>query len=168
LSPIQTRRGMNIAAAAQSPKSRSRRCCETMIFVPSSFIQLSEPIARGTVTGQRNSRTPLRASCPTSRTSEHSRAGARRCDVRMFGCLPAAPRRPLAEDAFARFLPHEHPNTQERAREAVCLPDCGRTWRRRGDWHDQLGCRPWLALRDRPGEAVGALHFVLSSSQRPG
>jgi hypothetical protein len=30
----------------------------------------------------------LRASCPTSRTSEHSRAGARRCDVRMFGCLP--------------------------------------------------------------------------------
>ena len=28
------------------------------------------------------------ASCPTSRTSEHSRAGARGCDVRMFGCLP--------------------------------------------------------------------------------
>ena len=58
-----------------------------MIFAPSSFIRLSEPIARGTVTGQRNSRTRLRASCPTSRTSEHSRAGARRCDVRMFGCL---------------------------------------------------------------------------------
>jgi len=87
LSPIQTRRGTNIAAEAQSPKTRSRRCCETMIFVPSSFIRLSEPISRGTVTGQRNSRTPLRASCPTSRTSEHSRAGARRCDVRMFGCL---------------------------------------------------------------------------------
>ena len=27
-------------------------------------------------------------SCPTSRTSEHSSAGARRCDARMFGCLP--------------------------------------------------------------------------------
>ena len=61
--------------------------CDTMIFVLSSFIRLSEPISRGTVTGQRNSRTRLRASCPTSRTSEHSRAGARRCDVRMFGCL---------------------------------------------------------------------------------
>ena len=58
-----------------------------MIFAPSSFIRLSEPISRGTVTGQRNSRTRLRASCPTSRTSEHSRAGARRRDVRMFGCL---------------------------------------------------------------------------------
>jgi hypothetical protein len=72
---------------AQSPKIRSRRCCETMIFVPSSFIRLSEPISRGSVIGQRTSRTRLRASCPTSRTSEHSRAGARRCDVRMFGCL---------------------------------------------------------------------------------
>jgi hypothetical protein len=59
-----------------------------MIFVPSSFIRLSEPISRGTVTGQRNSRTRSRVSCPTSRTSEHSRAGARGCDVRMFGCLP--------------------------------------------------------------------------------
>ena len=88
MSPIQTRRGTNIVAEAQSPKTRSRRCCETMIFVPSSFIRLSEPISRGTVTGQRNSRTRLRASCPTSRTSEHSRAGARRCDVQMFGCLP--------------------------------------------------------------------------------
>src|ERR1700730_7720646 len=88
LSPIQTRRGKNIAAEAQSPKTKSRRCCETMIFVPSSFIRLSEPISRGTVTGQRNSRTRSRASCPTSRTSEHSRAGARGCDVRMFGCLP--------------------------------------------------------------------------------
>ena len=44
---------------------------ETMIFAPSSFIRLCEPIARGTVTGQRNSRTRLRAFCPTSRTSEH-------------------------------------------------------------------------------------------------
>ena len=70
---------------AQSPKIRSRRCCETMIFVPSSFIRLSEPISRGSVIGQRTSRTRLRASCPTSRTSEHSRAGAGRCDV-MFGC----------------------------------------------------------------------------------
>src|SRR6202162_863412 len=88
LSPIQTRRGTNIAAEVQSPKTRSRRCCETMIFVPSSFIRLSEPISRGTVTEQHNSRTRLRASCPTSRTSEHSTAGARGCDVRMFGCLP--------------------------------------------------------------------------------
>ena len=93
MSPIQTRRGTNIAAAAQSPKTRSRRCCETMIFVPSSFIRLSEPISRGTVTGQRNSRTRLRASCPTSRTSEHSSAGARGCDVRMFTTGWAAPRR---------------------------------------------------------------------------
>ena len=52
------------------------------------FIRLSEPISRGTVTGQRTSTTRSRASCPTSRTSEHSRAGARGCDVRMFGCLP--------------------------------------------------------------------------------
>ena len=58
------------------------------VKAPLTFIRLSEPISRGTVTGQRNSRTRLRASCPTSRTSEHSRAGARRCDVRMFGCLP--------------------------------------------------------------------------------
>ena len=86
-------------------KTRSRCCSETMIFVPSSFIRLSEPISRGTVTGQRNSRTRSRASCPTSRTSEHSRAGARRCDVRMFGCL-------------SLDGPH---------RKAVCLPDCGRT-----------------------------------------
>ena len=43
----------------QSPKTRSPRCCETMIFVPSSFIRLSEPISRGTVTGQRYSRTSL-------------------------------------------------------------------------------------------------------------
>ena len=34
----------------------------------------------------RTSTTRLRVSCPTSRTSEHSRAGARGCDVRMFGC----------------------------------------------------------------------------------
>ena len=88
LSPIQTDRGTNIAAEVQSPKTKSRRCCETMIFVPSSFIRLSEPISRGTVTGQRNSRTRSRASCPTSRTSEHSSAGATGCDVRMFGCLP--------------------------------------------------------------------------------
>src|SRR5271169_1645365 len=59
-----------------------------MIFVLSSFIRLSEPISRGTVTGQRNSTTRLRVSCPTSRTSEHSSAGARGGDVRMFGCLP--------------------------------------------------------------------------------
>ena len=77
-----------IVAEVQSPKTRSQRCCETMIFVLSSFIRLSEPISRGTVTGQRNSMTRLRVSCPTSRTSEHSSAGARRCDVRMFGCLP--------------------------------------------------------------------------------
>jgi hypothetical protein len=57
-----------------------------MIFVLSSFIRLSEPISRGTVTEQRNSTTRLRVSCPTSRTSEHS--SARGCDVRMFGCLP--------------------------------------------------------------------------------
>src|SRR6202035_1471370 len=76
----------NIVAGVQSPKTRSRRCCETMIFVLSSFIRLSEPISRGTVTGQRNSTTRLRVSCPTSRTSEHS--SARGCDVRMFGCLP--------------------------------------------------------------------------------
>ena len=87
-SPIQTDRGTNIVAEVQSPKTRSRRCCETMIFVLSSFIRLSEPISRGTVTGQRNSTTRLRVSCPTSRTSEHSSAGARGCDVRMFGCLP--------------------------------------------------------------------------------
>ena len=43
LSPIQTRRGKNIAAEAQSPKTKSRRCCETMIFV----LSLSEPISRG-------------------------------------------------------------------------------------------------------------------------
>jgi hypothetical protein len=49
---------------------------------------LSEPTSRGTVTGQRTSRARLRASCPTSRTSEHSSAGATGCDVRMFGCLP--------------------------------------------------------------------------------
>ena len=65
-----------------------------MIIVLSSFIRLSEPISRGTVTGQRTSTTRLRVSCPTSRTSEHSRAGARGCDVRMFGCLPLdGPRR---------------------------------------------------------------------------
>ena len=75
-----------IVAEVQSPKTRSRRCCETMIFVLSSFIRLSEPISRGTVTEQRNSTTRLRVSCPTSRTSEHS--SARGCDVRMFGCLP--------------------------------------------------------------------------------
>ena len=98
-SPIQTRRGTNIMAEVQSPKTRSRRCCETMIFVPSSFIRLSEPISRGTVTGQRNSRTRLRGSCPTSRTSEHS--SARGCDVRMFTTGWAAPRR------------------------RSCLPDCG-------------------------------------------
>ena len=32
--------------------------------------------------------TRLRVSCLTRRTSEHSSAGARGCDVRMFGCLP--------------------------------------------------------------------------------
>ena len=64
-----------------------------MIFVPSSFIRLSEPISRGTVTGQRTSTTRLRVSCPTSRTSEHSSAGARGCDVRMFTTGLAAPRR---------------------------------------------------------------------------
>src|SRR3984893_16666607 len=71
----------------QSPKNRSRRCCETMIFVLSSFIRLSEPISRGTVTGQRNSTTRLRVSCHPSRTSEHSSVGAakRRESVRMFG-----------------------------------------------------------------------------------
>ena len=44
-------------------------------------------ISRGTVTGQRNSRTRSRASCPTSRTSEHSSvvAAKRRESVRMFG-----------------------------------------------------------------------------------
>ena len=55
---------------------------------PASFIRLSELISRGTVTGQRTSTTRLRVSCPTSRTSEHSSAGATGCDVRMFGCLP--------------------------------------------------------------------------------
>src|SRR6476620_5611746 len=90
----RTRRGTNIVAEVQSPKTRSRRCCETMIFVLSSFIRLSEPTSRGTVTGQRTSRARLRASCPTSRTSEHSSAGATGCDVRMFGCLPLdGPRR---------------------------------------------------------------------------
>ena len=67
-----------IVAEVQSPKTRSRRCCETMIFVLSSFIRLSEPISRGTVTEQRNSTTRLRVSCPTSRTSEHS--SARGCE----------------------------------------------------------------------------------------
>jgi hypothetical protein len=43
--------------------------------------------------------------CPTSRTSEHSSAGARGYDVRMFGCLPL-----------------DGPRAK-----AVCLPDCGRT-----------------------------------------
>ena len=57
---IQTCRGTNIVAEVQSPKTRSRRCCETMLFVPSSFIGLSEPIALGTVTGQRNSSTRSR------------------------------------------------------------------------------------------------------------
>ena len=56
----RTRRGTNIVAEVQSPKTRSRRCCETMIFVLSSFIRLSEPTSRGTVTGQRTSRTRLR------------------------------------------------------------------------------------------------------------
>ena len=50
-------------AEAQSPKTRLRHCCETMIFVLSSFIRLSEPISRGTVIGPRNSRTRLRVSC---------------------------------------------------------------------------------------------------------
>ena len=63
-SPIQTRRGTNIVAEVQLPKTRWRRC-ETMIFVLSSFIRLSEPISCGTVTGQRNSTTRLRVSCPT-------------------------------------------------------------------------------------------------------
>ena len=98
------RRARLLPALSTRSPTRSRRCCETMIFVPSSFIRLSEPIARGTVIGQRTSRTRLRASCPTSRTSEHSRAGARRRDVRMFGCL-------------SLDGPH---------RKAVCLPDCGR------------------------------------------
>ena len=89
----RTRRGTNIVAEVQSPKTRSRRCCETMIFVLSSFIRLSEPTSRGTVTGQRTSRARLRASCPTSRTSEHSSAGATGCDVRMFTTGWAAPRR---------------------------------------------------------------------------
>jgi hypothetical protein len=80
-SPIQPRRGTNIVAEVQSPKTRSQRCCETMIFVLSSFIRLSEPISRGTVTGQRNSMTRLRGSCPTSR---HPNTQARG-DV-MFGC----------------------------------------------------------------------------------
>jgi len=70
-----------------SARSHPTSVCSFLIFVLSSLIRLSVPISRGTVTGQRNSRTRLRASCPTSRTSEHSRAGARRCDVRMFGCL---------------------------------------------------------------------------------
>ena len=39
------------AAAAQSPKTRSRRCCETMIFVLSSFIRLSELISRRRLQG---------------------------------------------------------------------------------------------------------------------
>src|SRR6478736_4342283 len=89
----RTRRGTNIVAEVQSPNTRSRRCCETMIFVLSSFIRLSEPTSRGTVTGQRTSRARLRASCPTSRTSEHSSAGATGCDVRMFTIGWAAPRR---------------------------------------------------------------------------
>src|SRR6202030_863787 len=84
--PVETQKLLQKISA----KVSAGRCtsCETMIFVPSSFIKLSEPISRGTVTGQRNSRTRLRVSCPTSRTSEHSSAGARGCDVRMFGCLP--------------------------------------------------------------------------------
>ena len=69
----------------QSPKTRLRHYCETMIFVLSSFIRLSEPISRGTVIGPRNSRTRLRVSCLKSRTSEHSSPGARGRDVRMFG-----------------------------------------------------------------------------------
>ena len=40
-----------------------------------------------------------------SRPSEHSSAGARGCDVRMFGCLPL-----------------DGPRAK-----AVCLPDCGGT-----------------------------------------
>jgi hypothetical protein len=84
----RTRRGTNIVAEVQSPKTRSRRCCETMIFVLSSFIRLSEPTFSRHVTGQCTSRTRLRVSCPPSRTSEHSSAGATGCDVRMFGCLP--------------------------------------------------------------------------------
>ena len=85
----RTRRGTNIVAEVQSPKTR------TMIFVLSSFIRLSEPTSRGTVTGQRTSRARLRASCPTSRTSEHSSAGATGCDVRirMFTTGWAAARR---------------------------------------------------------------------------
>ena len=53
-------------------------------------------VSRGTVIGPRNSRTRLRVSCLTSRTSEHSRAGARGCDVRMFATGWAAPRRQSA------------------------------------------------------------------------
>ena len=73
-------------AEAHSPKTKSRRCCETMIFVLSSFIRLSEPTSRGTVTGQRNSRTRLRVLAPRA---EHpnTQARARRdvmLDVRMF------------------------------------------------------------------------------------
>ena len=83
----------NIVAEVQSPKTRSRRCCETMICVLSSFIRLSEPTSRGTVTGQRTSRTRSRASCPTSRTSEHSSAGATGRDVRMFTTGWTTPRR---------------------------------------------------------------------------
>ena len=64
-------------------KIRSRRCCETMIFVLSSFIRLSELISRGTVTGQRTSTTRLRVS---SQRAEHPNTQARaRRDV-MFGC----------------------------------------------------------------------------------
>ena len=63
--------------------NNSQRCCSTIRCDP----HISEPISRGTATGQRNSRTRSRASCPRSRTSEHSSAGARGCDVRMFGCL---------------------------------------------------------------------------------
>ena len=84
-----TRRDSPGIQNGHSPSARSHptSVCSFLIFVLSSLIRLSVPISRGTVTGQRNSRTRLRASCPTSRTSEHSRAGARRCDVRMFGCL---------------------------------------------------------------------------------
>jgi hypothetical protein len=52
--------------------------------MPEAAARVAEAIVRW----QRNSTTRLRVSCPTSRTSEHSSAGARGCDVRMFGCLP--------------------------------------------------------------------------------
>ena len=101
----RTCRGTNIVAEVQSPKTRSRRCCETMIFVLSSFIRLSEPTSRGALQG---SALRGRVCAFLAPRAEHPNTQARaRRDV-MSGC----------SDVY---------HWMGRTAKAVCLPDCGRT-----------------------------------------